>query len=100
MKLDSLGDWTRTHSCGELTSAAVSTRATLAGWVDNVRDFGNLIFIDLRDRDGITQVVVRADASPELVERSKLIRPEFVVAARGAVTLRSPETVNPAIKTG
>jgi aspartyl-tRNA synthetase len=70
------------------------------GWVDRRRDFGNLLFIDLRDREGITQVVIRSDANREVLERAKELRPEFVLAVRGTVMRRSAETVNPALKTG
>ncbi len=98
--LDSLGDWNRTHSCGELQPDDAGKTVTLMGWVDRRRDFGNLVFIDLRDRQGITQVVIRSDANREVLEGSKELRPEFVLAVRGAVMRRSPETVNPALKTG
>ncbi|MBI4455337.1 MAG: aspartate--tRNA ligase [Acidobacteria bacterium] len=95
-----MGDWNRTHSCGELRTAAAGSMVTLMGWVDRRRDFGNLVFVDLRDRRGITQVVIRSDASPSLMEKSKQIRSEFVLGVRGKVRLRSPETVNPVLNTG
>lgn len=98
--LDSLGDWKRTHSCGELKAGDAGSGATLMGWVDRRRDFGSLVFIDLRDREGITQVVIRSDASGSLLERSRQIRQEFVLAVRGQVTRRSADTVNKALPTG
>jgi len=98
--LDSLGDWQRTHSCGGLKPVDAGSAATLMGWVDRRRDFGSLVFIDLRDREGITQVVIRSDADAGLLERSRQIRPEFVLAVRGKVARRSSDTVNEALPTG
>ena len=57
IKIDSLGDWKRTHDCGELTLKNKGVKVTMMGWVNNRRDLGNLIFVDLRDKGGITQVV-------------------------------------------
>ncbi|MBI3939677.1 MAG: aspartate--tRNA ligase [Acidobacteria bacterium] len=95
-----MGHWRRSHSCGELGVGAAGTRVTLFGWVDRIRDLGGLVFIDLRDRQGITQVVVRAGGAEDLLEKSKQIRPEYVLGVQGQVSHRSLETVNPAIPTG
>ncbi|MBI2821378.1 MAG: aspartate--tRNA ligase [Acidobacteria bacterium] len=95
-----MDDWSRTHSCGELRDEATGRQVTLLGWVDRRRDFGNLVFIDLRDSEGMTQVVIRLDSGPELLEKSRQIRSEYVVGVRGQVARRSAETVNPALKTG
>lgn len=100
LKLDNLGHLTRTHSCGELRSSAVGQTAVLMGWVDRRRDMGQIIFIDLRDRDGITQVVFRADTSPEAHRRAEGLRSEYVIAVEGRVVARDPQTVNPSLATG
>src|SRR5512145_1810217 len=93
-----LGTLARTHTCGGLTAADVDRDVVLLGWVDRVRDLGSLVFIDVRDRHGITQVVARDDAS--LIAEAERLRAEFVVAVLGRVERRSPETVNPKMPTG
>ncbi len=95
---EQLGDWARTHTCGALRPSDVGGRATLLGWVQRVRDLGALIFVDVRDRYGITQVVFRDN--PDLVAAAKKLRTEFVVAVQGVVQPRSAETVNAKIPTG
>jgi aspartyl-tRNA synthetase len=95
---DPLGDLVRTHTCGALRAADVGCEAVLMGWIHRVRDLGALIFFDLRDRDGITQLLVRDDEA--LLARAKRVRPEFVVAVRGRTERRSAETINPRIGTG
>lgn len=84
----------RTHTCGELNAGSIGQRVSLCGWVFNIRDHGGVIFIDLRDGYGITQVVVKDDAV--LHEISK----ETVILVKGVVTQRSADTVNPKISTG
>jgi aspartyl-tRNA synthetase len=93
-----LGTLARTHTCGGLTAADVDQDIVLLGWVDRVRDLGSLVFIDVRDRYGITQVVARDDAS--LIAEAERLRAEFVVAVLGRVERRSAETINPKMKTG
>ena len=88
----------RTHTCGELRTEHVGTEVTLMGWVHKIRDLGSLIFIDVRDRYGITQVVARAD--DQNLQVTKQLRPEFVVRVQGPVELRSEETLNTKIATG
>lgn len=95
---DYLGELVRTHTCGALRESDVGHDAVLLGWVDRVRDLGSLIFIDVRDRFGTTQVVVREDEALRPV--AKRLRPEFVVAVIGPVELRSADTVNSKIDTG
>jgi aspartyl-tRNA synthetase len=95
---EQLGDWTRTHTCGALRTADLDTDATLLGWVHRVRDLGGVLFIDIRDRDGVSQVVFRDNDA--LLAQAKRLRPEFVVGVRGLVERRSPETVNPKLATG
>ena len=88
----------RTHTCGELRPGDVGTDVTLMGWVHKIRDLGSLIFVDVRDRHGVTQVVTRDDEG--LLGVTKQLRPEFVVQVRGPVERRSEETLNTKIATG
>ena len=93
-----LGDLIRTHTCGALRDGDVGTDAVLLGWVHRVRDLGGVVFIDIRDREGVSQVVVRDD--DRLLGEAKRLRPEFVVGVRGAVQRRSDDTINPKLATG
>ena len=97
--LDFLGDLKRTHMCGELRASDAGSRVVLMGWVNKRRDLGNLIFLDLRDRTGITQVVVTADAGAAH-DKAAGVRSEFVLAVIGHVKLRDAGTVNKNIPTG
>ena len=98
MKIEPLGTLARTHTAGELTSADSGKDVVLLGWVHRVRDLGSLVFIDVRDRHGLTQVVARANDA--LVEEAKKLRSEFVVAVLGTVVARAADAVNPRMKTG
>src|SRR6185295_2590504 len=98
MIIEPLGKLARTHTCGALRVSDVGSDIVLLGWVHRVRDLGSLVFIDLRDRHGITQVVARAN--DELVADAKRLRSEFVVAIMGRVENRAAETVNAKISTG
>ncbi|HEY0407959.1 MAG TPA: aspartate--tRNA ligase [Pyrinomonadaceae bacterium] len=98
--LDNLGNLRRTHSCGELRATDVGQTVTLMGWVARRRDFGPLTFFDLRDRDGITQVVFNADAASEAHAKAKDVRGEYVIAVVGEVVLRAEGQRNPKIETG
>ena len=98
--LDFLGDLKRTHMCGALRASDAGSSVVLMGWVNRRRDLGNLIFIDLRDRTGITQVVITAEAGAELHKKTERLRSEFVVAVMGRVKLRDPNTINKNIPTG
>jgi aspartyl-tRNA synthetase len=93
-----LGNLARTHTCGALTVADAGADVVLLGWVHRLRDLGSLAFIDIRDRHGITQIVARDN--PELVAAVQELRPEYVIAVLGRVERRSPESVNPKLKTG
>src|SRR5205823_2113334 len=95
---ESLGNLTRTHTCGALRTDDVGASAVLLGWVHRVRDLGGVTFIDVRDRAGVSQVVVRE--SDTLMPIAKRLRSEFVVAVSGVVQRRSAETVNAKIATG
>jgi aspartyl-tRNA synthetase len=90
----------RTHTCGELTNDDVAKSVVLNGWVDAYRDFGGLIFIDLRDRYGVTQVVFEPDAGKELQARGSELRNEYVVGIKGTVAPRLRGKENPKLKTG
>ena len=100
MNLDSLGDWERTHDCGTLGSGHIGSRVTLMGWVQRRRDHGGLIFIDLRDRVGITQVVFDPQRNAEAHQRAHALRPEHVIGVHGEVRLRPEGMTNPKLKTG
>jgi aspartyl-tRNA synthetase len=93
-----LGSLARTHTCGALTAADVGQDVVLLGWVHRIRDLGSLVFIDIRDRLGITQVVVRDNDA--LVGAARRLRAEYVIAVLGHVEARSPETVNLKVSTG
>src|SRR5262245_42521798 len=95
---EALGEMTRTHTCGALRAGDVGAEAVLLGWVHRIRDLGGVIVIDVRDRAGVSQVVVREnDALMRVAER---LRPEYVVGIKGVVQRRSDDTVNPKIATG
>src|ERR1044071_2498052 len=98
--LDNLGNLERTHSCGDLRAGDVGKQVTLMGWVAKRRDFGELTFIDLRDRAGITQVVTNADVSPAAHAKAKELRGEYVIAVTGTVVERAENTRNPKLATG
>jgi len=100
LKLDLLGDRQRTHYCGELRKTHAGQTVFLAGWVARRRDLGNLIFLDVRDHTGITQVVCNREVSAEAHDKAEEIRGEYVVGIEGEVVLRAPDTVNAQIPTG
>ncbi|HXK10983.1 MAG TPA: aspartate--tRNA ligase [Vicinamibacteria bacterium] len=95
-----LGDLARTHYCGELREDHVGRTVTLMGWAATRRDLGGVVFLDLRDREGLCQVVARPEVSEEAHARADHVRSEFVVAVVGEVAARSAETVNPNLDTG
>lgn len=98
--LDSLGNLERTHTCGELRAADVGKSVVLMGWAAKKRDFGIFTFVDLRDRYGLTQIVVSEETAKAAHARAKNVRGEFVVAARGEVFLRDEGTRNRKLATG
>ncbi len=90
----------RTHTCGELTKAQLEQRVKLCGWVDTVRDHGGVIFIDLRDRYGLTQIIFDPNDSREAWDLAQSTRGEFVIQAEGSVEARPDEMANPRLATG
>ncbi len=97
--LDVLGNLERSHTCGELREVHVGAQVVLMGWVAKKRDFGVLTFIDLRDRDGVTQVVLNEEDKGEAHAKAKTLRGEFVIAVKGTVVEREG-THNPKLATG
>jgi aspartyl-tRNA synthetase len=98
--IENLNNRERTHSCGALRKDNVGARVTLMGWCARRRDFGPLTFIDLRDRDGITQIVVNQEKAPLAAAKAKEVRGEYVIAAIGEVVLRDETARNPKLATG
>jgi aspartyl-tRNA synthetase len=100
MSLDFLGNLERTHYCGELRAAHAGQKVVVMGWVNRRRDHGNLIFLDLRDRTGISQIVLDKELTPDGHLKGEMVRPEYVVAAVGKVRLRDVDAINPKMETG
>jgi aspartyl-tRNA synthetase len=98
--LDFLGSLERTHHCGELRAANAGQSVVVMGWVNRRRDHGNLIFLDLRDRTGICQIVLDKELTPDGHLKGEQVRPEYVVAAVGVVSLRDADAINPKMPTG
>src|SRR5436305_1345343 len=91
----------RTHACGQLRKTDVPKVVKVAGWVHSYRDHGGLVFIDLRDRDGLTQLVFDADeCGKATLEESRHIRSEWVLSVRGIVAARDAKVINPKLPTG
>src|SRR5215212_12150491 len=86
--------------CGELRAGDVDTTVRVAGWVNRRRDHGGLVFIDLRDRSGIVQLVFHPETAPEAHALAQRLRPEHVVSAAGEIVKREEGNVNPNLKTG
>ena len=98
--LDFLGDLRRTHTCGALRGSDAGKKAVLMGWVNRRRDLGSIIFIDLRDRTGVTQVVFDKEHNAAVHEKAEQLRNEYVVAVIGTVKQRDANTINKNIPTG
>src|SRR5215468_8517727 len=99
MAVNFIDEVKRTHSCGELTRADIGKKVVLFGWVQNRRDHGGAVFIDLRDREGLTQIVFEPDISPEAHDLAGSLRLEYVLGVSGTVVSRGAN-VNPKMKTG
>jgi len=98
--IDLLGDLKRTGYCGDLNKKDVNREVTLLGWVQRRRDLGGLIFVELRDRQGIVQVVFNPEMNPEAHEKAQSIRGEYVLGVQGTVVIRPEGTANPKLNTG
>ena len=100
MELDLLGNLQRTHSCGELDLSTDGQDVVVMGWVNRRRDHGNLIFLDLRDRSGIVQIVLDKELCPLAHAKAESVRPEYVLAIQGKVRRRDAAAINPNMATG
>ena len=98
--METISGLKRTHRCGELTTADVGKKVTVMGWAQVYRNLGGVIFIDLRDRSGILQLVARIEDGEEVFKKADTVRSEYVLAAVGEVVKRDAETVNNKIKIG
>jgi aspartyl-tRNA synthetase len=98
--VDFLGDLRRTDYCGNLRSSDVGRGVILMGWVQRRRDHGGVIFVDLRDREGIVQVVFNPEINPEVHAKAHTVRSEYVLAVKGEVAMRPPESINSDLDTG
>jgi aspartyl-tRNA synthetase len=98
--IDFLGDLKRTDYCGDLRKEDANRQVTLLGWVQRRRDLGGLIFVELRDRHGVVQIVLNPEVSPEAHEKAQLLRSEYVVGVNGKVVTRPEGTINPKLNTG
>jgi aspartyl-tRNA synthetase len=99
-RVEPMGGWKRTHGCGALRAAEAGQTVTLMGWAFRRRDHGGLVFVDLRDREGLTQCVFDPKEAPEAHDKVEGVRAEFVLAVRGTVALRPPGTENAKLPTG
>ena len=98
--LELMGEWKRSDFCGELEKKHVDSSVTLMGWVQSRRDHGGVIFVDLRDKEGLCQIVFNPEHDPKIHQTAEQLRDEWVIAVRGTVNPRTEETVNPNLKTG
>jgi len=99
IKTDFLDNWKRTHYCGELRKKHCGQEVILFGWVNRIRDLGNLVFVDLRDREGIVQIVFTSDTK-HLIQKAKNVKMEYVLGIKGIVQARAKEAVNKELPTG
>ena len=100
VELDALGSLRRSHVCGDVQSSCIGEEVILTGWVHRRRDHGGVIFVDLRDRTGVVQVVFKPEVAAQSHGRAGELRSEFVIAVRGVVERRSEDTINPEMPTG
>ena len=98
--IEEVGGWTRTHTCGQLTAADDGADVCLMGWAQYRRDHGGLIFVDLRDREGLTQIVFSPEIAPKAHEDAHILRAEYVLAIKGTVRPRPEGMTNPNLVTG
>ena len=100
IKIDDLEDWKRSHDCGSLRAEDSGQEVTLMGWVNSRRDLGHLVFIDLRDRGGVTQIVFDPRVDEEAHAKAHVLRNEWVLAVKGRVAPREEGQENPNLPTG
>ena len=100
VQLDGMGSLRRTHTSNQLSAKQIESEVVLAGWVHRRRDHGGVVFVDLRDHEGLVQVVFKPEVSAPTHERAGELRPEYVILVRGRVERRSEETINPELPTG
>ncbi|HOY65020.1 MAG TPA: aspartate--tRNA ligase, partial [bacterium] len=100
MKVEPMGDWKRTHTCGDLRESDIGAEVCLMGWVNRSRDHGGVIFVDMRDRYGLTQAVFDPGAAGDVFPVGESLRNEFVVAVKGKVRRRPEGMENPKLATG
>ncbi len=100
LDIDTIGDWKRTNDCGSLRRDDIGRQVVLMGWVNRRRDLGKLIFVDLRDRSGLTQIVFDREVDEISHEKAAILRNEWVIAAKGEVTPRLAGQENPEMPTG
>ncbi len=98
--IETFGDFKRDKYCGEVSTEDIGKELKLCGWVHRVRNHGGVVFIDLRDREGIVQVVVEESSNPEAYEKADRVKPEWVIGVKGKVRRRPEGTENPKLKTG
>ncbi len=98
--LELMGEWKRSNFCGELGKKHVDRSVTLMGWVQSRRDHGGVIFVDLRDKEGLCQIVFNPEHDPKIHQTAEQLRDEWVIAVKGTVNPRTEETVNPNLRTG
>lgn len=98
--LSNMGDWRRTHHCSELNASNIGQQVCLMGWVQRRRDHGGVIFVDLRDREGITQVVMSPEYNQTVHQAGDIVRNEYVLAVKGTVSRRPEGTLNAKLPTG
>lgn len=98
--IEPMGSWKKTHSCGELSKNNIGKEVILMGWAQSRRDHGGLIFIDLRDREGISQIVFDPKDSAEAHKKAHIIKNEYVLAVKGKVVSRLAGSKNPKMSTG
>lgn len=98
--IEDLGNWTRSVTCGQLRAQNIGEEVCLMGWVQYRRDHGGLIFVDLRDRTGLTQVVFSPEIAPKAHEKAHILRSEYVLAVKGKVRARPDGMINPELPTG
>jgi len=94
------GDLKRSVYCGDLRKEDVQREVTLLGWVHRRRDLGGLIFVELRDRQGVVQVVFNPEINPETHRKAEALRSEYVIGVKGTVVLRPEGAANPNLSTG